>query len=188
MIRLQDMVFMWFLSQVHHCKLMSCHSYGVKNIIPKWSKWKHSEMNYVILNNNNQINKSCLSLHPQTFCHIAFGHVSRLFNLYLTPPSNTMFNKSKLISPWCLGVVTLRAWLTSEIGPGIHVTNSLSTNSWNLIICFALRLILGMKWSHKFAHIPTNGLSWHIPNCDLIRSLFYTQKRNEYCRIGIISL
>ena len=57
-----------------------------------------------------------------------------------TPPSNTMFSKSKLIRPWHLGVVTQRAWLTSSLGPGTHVTNSSSTNNWNLVNCFCSQI------------------------------------------------
>ena len=33
---------------------------------------------------------------------------------------------------------------------------------------------------HKFAHATTAQLSWHVQNCDLIRSLFFKQEQAEY--------
>ena len=53
--------------------------------------------------------------------------------------------------------------------------------NWNLIkILFALILIPITQSGHNFAHVMTAKLSWHAQNCDLIKSLFFTQKPNAF--------
>ena len=45
--------------------------------------------------------------------------------------------------------------------------NGLWAYSWNLEkILFALDLIMMIRPGHKFAHVTTAQLSWHVQNCD----------------------
>ena len=40
-------------------------------------------------------------------------------------------------------------------------------------------IILMVQSAHNFAHVTTAELSWHVQNCDLIRSSFFKQEQHE---------
>ena len=50
---------------------------------------------------------------------------------------------------------------------GIHFTKDLWTRNWNLaLILFAVIIVLMTQRGHKFAHVTTAELSWHVQNHD----------------------
>ena len=40
---------------------------------------------------------------------------------------------------------------------------------------------------HNFAHVTTAELSWHVQNCDLIRSLEWKLQQTEINEISVMS-
>ena len=56
-----------------------------------------------------------------------------------------------------------------------HLTKGLGAYHSNFVwILLAIILILMIQSGHNFAHVMTVKLSWHVQNCDLITSLFFT--------------
>ena len=45
---------------------------------------------------------------------------------------------------------------------------------------FVIIMILRMQSGHKFAHVMTAQLSWHVQNCDLIGSLLFKYEQNYF--------
>ena len=41
-------------------------------------------------------------------------------------------------------------------------------------------MILMIQSGHKFAHVTTAQLSWHVQNCDLVSYLFIKQKQHDF--------
>ena len=73
-----------------------------------------------------------------------------------------------------------RIWWGSVISlglrPGTHFTNGWWAYKRNFVKrklkYFSLTFILIIQTVHKFAHVTTAELSWHVQNCDLIWWLF----------------
>ena len=47
-------------------------------------------------------------------------------------------------------------------------------------ILLVVLMILMIQWGHKFAHVTTAQLSWHVQNYDLIGSLFVKEEQHEF--------
>ena len=91
---------------------------------------------------------------PDSWCHMtSLGH-SELISTIFIPLCGQCI-------PWCCEQTIVSQML-----------NELMTEiSWKL---FALMLIAMIRSSNNFTHVTTAGLSWHVQNCDLICSLFFT--------------
>ena len=53
---------------------------------------------------------------------------------------------------------------------GTHFTKGLWAQNWNIVKMFLVVFnILIIQSGHKFAHVTTARLSWHVANCELMR-------------------
>ena len=62
-----------------------------------------------------------------------------------------------------------------------HLTKGLWTYDWNLAkIIFAVIFLLTIQSGHKFAHVTTAQLSWHVQNCELIRPIYFVYEEDFF--------
>ena len=83
-----------------------------------------------------------------------------------------------------LGPLLKLAISSDDIGnsiPRICLMYDLRAHNWNLIcVVFVLTMLMCIQLSHKFAHVTTAELSWHVQIYDLIRLIFFMLKLHEF--------
>ena len=135
----------------------------------------------------------CLPLNLK--CLRSIQCTSHFFHLYASlrscPMRVKMTHVTRFLTGWDLGLdhpstnhnVVSRATnrpALFHIPSATTSTNGLRNHNWNLMkILFAVTLIRNNQSSHKFAHVTTAQLLWHVQICDLIWSLSLHVKARE---------
>ena len=80
---------------------------------------------------------------------------------------------------WWMSAIEVCVYLCCMKWEPFH--EGLWAQNWNLLKNLIAVIIIVMTGSgHKFAHVTTAQLSWHVQNYGLIGSLFFMSKQNDF--------
>ena len=110
----------------------------------------------------NMLHKPIIVFNEEGF-QLKFQEIEEKLNSLIFTWNNTSF---KVLDVHIASFISL---VTDVFTPGTYLTEGLWAHNWNLTkITVSIILILMIKSGHRFAHVMTALLSWHMQSCDLV--------------------